>query len=327
MRGSKAGKRVGAGTDDVRLPRITLVVPSYNQAGYLRAALASIVDQGYPDLELIVMDGGSTDGSVAVVEEHAAAISYWQSQPDGGQSAALAAGFARATGEVLGWLNSDDLLRPGALQAVGRAFADDPGLQWAYGDSLLVGADGEVLDVQPTVQVSSAELASLRVYLPQESTFFRRSLYERVGGVRTDLHFAMDYDLWLRFAEVAPPRHLPVVLGAFRLLPGQKSADVAGYQAEEDAAKARYAGPRVPADQLRSAARRLRARQIAARLRAQGLAASWRLPVKAVGTLTGSRPQINASRPMAVGVLVAWGGGALGVLAAAAAVFRRSRRR
>lgn len=108
-------------------PRITIVTPSYQQAQYLEEAIRSVLLQGYPNLEYIVMDGGSRDGSVEIIQRYAPWLSYWQSQPDGGQSAALADGFARATGEILAWINSDDRLQPGALQRVGQFLQIDRG--------------------------------------------------------------------------------------------------------------------------------------------------------------------------------------------------------
>src|SRR4051812_2731181 len=107
-------------------PRISLVTPSFNQASYLGQAIDSVVSQRYPDLEYQVLDGGSTDGSREVIEKHAQALSFWRSSADGGQSAALREGFERATGEIVGWLNSDDYLEPGALQAVGEEFQRRP---------------------------------------------------------------------------------------------------------------------------------------------------------------------------------------------------------
>lgn len=218
---------------------ITIVVPSYNQAHYLREALDSIVTQD-PQPELIVMDGGSDDGSVDVIRQFESSITHWQSRPDGGQTSAIAEGFRRATGDVLGWLNSDDVLCPGALARVAAAFAADPDLQWLYGDGDLIDHESRHLISRPMVPIRRDDLFNLHVYLPQEATFFRREAYVAVGGVDTSLHYAMDYDLWLRLAARSSPTHLPEPLGRFRVVAGQKSSDVAGYVAEEEQVKARH---------------------------------------------------------------------------------------
>src|SRR6266849_8649816 len=118
----------------MRLPRLSIVTPSYNQGGYLGQTIESVLSQDYPDLEYIVLDGGSRDGSVEIIRKVEPRLAYWRSSPDGGQTAALREGFERATGEVLGWLNSDDWLEPGALRTVGESFAAHPEVDIVHGD-------------------------------------------------------------------------------------------------------------------------------------------------------------------------------------------------
>lgn len=221
-------------------PSVTIVIPSYNQREYLEEAVRSVLGQDWP-VELIVMDGGSTDGSVEVLQRYDERIAYWQSQPDAGQSWAIRDGFRRATGDVLGWLNSDDALCPGALRAVGQAFAADPDAQWVYGHSLTIDARSHLLLHRPSVPIRSDDLFNLHLYLPQESTLFRRSAYLAAGEVDPDLHYAMDYDLWLRLAKLGPPRLVDAYVGKFRVVAGQKSSDVGGYVAEEAEVKRRHA--------------------------------------------------------------------------------------
>lgn len=223
-----------------RSARITIVVPSFNQAAYLGEALESIVTQE-PKPELIVVDGGSTDGSVDVIRSYESAITWWRSHPDDGQTSAIEEGFARATGEILGWLNSDDVLCPGALARVVAAFDADAGLQWLYGDAELIDEHSRVLISRPMIPIRPDDLFNLHVYLPQEATFFRRAAYTAVGGLDADLHYAMDYDLWLRLAAQHAPQHVPEPLGRFRVVPGQKSSDVTGYVTEELDVKRRHA--------------------------------------------------------------------------------------
>lgn len=222
------------------LPTISVVVPSYNQARWLEEAITSVLAQDVA-VELIVMDGGSTDGSVEVIRRYEDRITYWQSQPDGGQTMAIREGFRRATGDVLGWLNSDDALCQGALRAIAEAFATDPSIRWLYGDGITIDEDSRELIHRPNVQIDPDDLFNLHIYLPQECTYFRRDLYFEAGEVDPALHYAMDYDLWLRLAALAPPRHLRTWVGKFRVVAGQKSSDIDGYVAEEEAVKARHA--------------------------------------------------------------------------------------
>src|SRR5258706_15191827 len=129
----------------VALPRITIVTPSYNQAQYVDATIRSVLEQGYPNLEYIVVDGASTDGSAEVIRRHADRLAWWVSEKDGGQSAALAKGFARATGDVLAWLNSDDLYLPGTLATVARVFPPEPDVGFIYGSRVVIDPGGATL--------------------------------------------------------------------------------------------------------------------------------------------------------------------------------------
>ncbi len=207
-------------------PRITIVTPSYQQAHYLEEAIRSVLLQGYPNLEYIVMDGGSYDGSVEIIRRYEPWLTYWQSQPDGGQSAALADGFARATGEILAWINADDRLLPGALQRVGRFFADRPWLAFASGDVNFIDAQGQVIERIFALPPNPTLTAWLGVHRwPQQGCFWRRSVYERVGGVDRSLRFCMDRDLFIRLSAAGPSRRLPgPPLGDFRLHDDAKTA-------------------------------------------------------------------------------------------------------
>jgi glycosyltransferase involved in cell wall biosynthesis len=206
-----------------RLPRITIVTPSFNQGRFLEAALLSVLDQGYPDLEYIVMDGGSTDGSVEIIRRHAARLARWHSGPDGGQAAAIAAGFRDATGDVLAWLNSDDILLPGALDTVGRAFAADPGLGLVYGARRVIDEAGRVLRTYHPPTVLHRYYFSFGQWIAQESAFWRRSLYESAGGMDESKFFALDLSLFMRMWGRGRWRRLDTELGAIRVHPDTKT--------------------------------------------------------------------------------------------------------
>ena len=206
-------------------PTLSLVTPSYNQARFLEAALRSVLDQGYPALEYLVLDGGSSDGSVEILERHGAALDHWRSEPDDGQADAINRGWKRAAGEVLGWLNSDDRLEPGALAAVGEAFAADPGLRIVYGDCRVVDAAGEEIRVERPGDLDARTLLLGRS-LPQPAVFLRRSLVEELGGLDPSLHHALDWAFFLRAFLRCPPeerRYLPRPLAASRVYEGTKT--------------------------------------------------------------------------------------------------------
>lgn len=210
------------------LPRISLVTPSYQQAAFLEATLESVLSQNYPDIEFSVRDGGSTDGSVAILERYADRVPF-VSERDGGQADAINRGFRTATGEVMGWLNSDDVLLPGALAAVGEAFAKNPELVLVYGRAVYVDAEGKRLAPYLTAPWSRERLADY-CFLAQPATFWRSRVLREVGELDASLHHTMDYDYWLRIAERYEDRqilYLDRELAAARLHGDAKS--VAGW--------------------------------------------------------------------------------------------------
>lgn len=214
-------------------PTITVVTPSYQQGRYLDAAMRSVLDQGYPRLEYVVVDGGSTDESVAVIRRHADRLAWWTSGPDGGQADAINQGFQRTTGEVMGWLNSDDLLLPGALDRIARAFRD-PRVQAVCGWRELIDQDGRPVSSMAFPQPTPAVLRT-RPILPQETVYWRRSLWERLGPLDASLRFSMDTDYWLRMLERGiVPRLIRAFLGVFRWQPEQKSALLLDVAREEN---------------------------------------------------------------------------------------------
>lgn len=190
----------------------SVVVPSYNQARFIRAALNSLLEQRYPDLEIIVVDGGSTDGTIGVLRSYGDRI-RWVSKPDRGQSDALVKGFALATKEWLTWLNSDDAQTNNALHCVNEAIQADPSVEVVIGGGHYIDIDGNYLRPYPTIKVGPDIDASAQLfekgYVAQPSVYFRRTAYEKVEGINPELHFVMDYDLWVRLA-VKGCRFVPV---------------------------------------------------------------------------------------------------------------------
>ncbi|NDJ62456.1 MAG: glycosyltransferase [Chloroflexi bacterium] len=221
------------------LPKISLVTPSYNQAQFLETTLRSVLDQHYPKLEYFVMDGGSADDSPEIIRRYAHQFAGWVSAPDAGQAAAINAGFARSTGEIMAWLNSDDLLMPGALSLVGQIFARYPQITWLSGWDANVDVDGHITAVRLPVGRFSALIRRGWYhgrglgFIRQESTFWRRALWERSGGQLDEKRrYTMDFALWQRFAAHADLVTVDSLLAAFRHQPQQKTAEIERYYAE-----------------------------------------------------------------------------------------------
>jgi glycosyltransferase involved in cell wall biosynthesis len=229
-----------------RLPRITLVTPSFNQERFLEPCLRSILDQEYPDLEYVVLDGGSSDGSAQVIRRYASRLTKWRSAPDGGQYAAVAEGLDTATGEVMGWLNSDDLHLPWTLRTVGEIFAALPEVEWITSRMPLLVSEAGALVAAKRLEGFNARaffrgrnLPVVRgfytCFIQQESTFWRRSLWERSGGFGAGLDLAGDFDLWARFWRHTALHAVNVPLACFRLQSEQKTArQRAAYMSEAE---------------------------------------------------------------------------------------------
>ena len=205
---------------DTNWPRITLVTPSYQQARFLEECLRSVLLQGYPNLEFVVMDGGSTDGSVEIIARYAPFLSHWQSQRDGGQGHAINLGFARATGEIMGWLNSDDMLLPGALFAVALAFLHSRA-EIVYGDALNAYEEDGSVEYWRGYWVRSPFLQFGGI-ISSHAVFWRRSVHVPIWE---ELHCNVDGELWQRLVPGRRLRYLPQPLGVCRIHSDTKSSN------------------------------------------------------------------------------------------------------
>jgi hypothetical protein len=217
-------------------PRLSIVTPSFNRAAFVRETIESVLSQGYPDLEYVVVDGGSTDATAAIVSEYAHRLSWWVSEPDGGMYDAINKGFAHTTGEVMAWLNSDDKYLPWTFSVVGEIFASLPEVEWLT-TCFPVTWDARGRAVACGYRPGFSREAFLRgenlpggawyatSYIQQESTFWRRSLWERAGGkIDTSYRLAADFDLWARFSRQADLYAAGTPLGGFRSHGDQKTA-------------------------------------------------------------------------------------------------------
>jgi glycosyltransferase involved in cell wall biosynthesis len=182
-------------------PRISIVTPSYNQGQFIEETVRSALLQGYPNLEYIIIDGGSTDDSVKIIRRYEGWLVHWTSEPDRGQADAINKGFCRATGKILGWLNSDDLMERSTLDAVSNFWIDNPSVHFLTGDGEIVDSTGKgvIYSIRPR-QYSLLELLQFHKgkYLPQPSVFFSREALLEAGGLKAEFSYSMDLDLWLR---------------------------------------------------------------------------------------------------------------------------------
>jgi glycosyltransferase involved in cell wall biosynthesis len=243
-------------------PSISIVTPSFNQAAFLDDALLSVRHQGYGCLEHIVMDGGSSDETTEILKGHSATGGWehlqWVSEPDRGQSDALNKGFARARGEIVGWLNSDDRYRANCFASVAQAFRDNPDVDILYGDSTWIDVEGRVFRLRREIEFSYFILLYHRVlYIPTTSTFFRRRVFDDGNFLDESLHYAMDFEFFVRLASRGYRfKHLPSVLGDFRFQPDSKSSRMAQRQLKEvNAVMQRYSplSTQLPAAALQTA--------------------------------------------------------------------------
>jgi glycosyltransferase involved in cell wall biosynthesis len=205
-------------------PRVSIVVPSYNQGRFLRATLDSVLDQQFPNLELIVQDGGSTDETQTILREYSGRLKHWESRRDNGQAHAINLGFRHATGDILAYLNSDDILLPGALAYVAQFFERHPDIDVVYGHRVVIDESGMEVGrwILPAHQ---DEILRWADYVPQETLFWRRRIWKLTGAAMDeDFRYALDWDLLVRFLHHgATFVRLPRFLGAFRVHASQKT--------------------------------------------------------------------------------------------------------
>ncbi len=229
-------------------PSISVVMPSLNQAEYLEEAIRSVLLQGYPNLEFVIRDGGSSDGSVEIIRKYERWISHWVSQPDGGQSAAINAGFDETSGEIFNWLCSDDILYPGALRTVGEAFASDPSADVVCGSTWIADRSDPAMSRLFEADWYRISRMPFRNSCPQQSCFWRRALVGRPALVDDKLHYCMDYELWCYLlSRTKRWRVLPDTLAEFRMYGENKTSDAGSAKLDElEEVYRRYRDERVP---------------------------------------------------------------------------------
>lgn len=219
-------------------PKISIVTPSFNQGDFIEETIQSVLDQGYPNLEYLVIDGGSTDGTLDILRKYSGRL-RWFSEPDSGQANAINKGLQLATGEVLAFLNSDDLYLPGALFSVARFFMANPEAAWLSGRCITVDAKKQKTRKLIThyknfwLRFRSYKILQVLNYISQPATFWRKSVFDELGPLDESLHYTMDYEYWLRIGKQYRLYSLPQELAVFRLHANSKSGSTASKQFDE----------------------------------------------------------------------------------------------
>lgn len=198
-------------------PLVTVITPSFNQARFLEMTIQSVLSQDYPRIEYMIVDGGSQDGSGAIIKKYESKLAWWVSEKDKGQTEAINKGFARAKGEVLAWINSDDTYEPGAVSAAVTYLQAHPEVGMVYGDCNFIDEEGRVVGKFGSAQTSYRLLRQGYAHIPQQTMFFRADLWRQVGPLDPSFYFAMDYDLWTRLAARTEIKYVPQTWANFRL--------------------------------------------------------------------------------------------------------------
>lgn len=196
-------------------PLVSIITPSFNQGAYIEETINSVLDQGYPNVEYIVVDGGSTDNTLDILRKYDQKIT-WLSEKDNGQADAINKGIRMTEGKIVAWLNSDDVYLPGAIQRVVDCFHQHPNIKMVYGKSHFIDTNGKIVGRYPTEPFDFERLAMFN-FICQPSAFFKRDAFDDVGKLNLGLHYVLDYDLWIRIAQKFKVKYLPEFLSSYRL--------------------------------------------------------------------------------------------------------------
>ena len=218
-------------------PKISIITPSYNQAEYLETTIKSVISQSYPNLEYIIIDGYSTDGSIEIIKKYAGQLKYWVSEKDEGMYHALQKGFKASSGEIMGWINSDDILHNRSLFTIAEIFNIDKNINWITGVPTSIDQTNRIIDWANIRRWSRFNFFQEDCdTIQQESTYWKRDLWAKAGGcLNTHYKYAADLELWARFFLHTQLYSVKVPLGAFRLRPGKQLSSIFKEEYEKEA--------------------------------------------------------------------------------------------
>jgi len=220
--------------DETPWPKVSIVTPSYNQAEFIEETIRSVLLQNYPDIEYIVIDGGSTDGSVDIIRKYEPWLSYWTSEPDRGQSHAINKGWRRSNGDVVAWLNSDDLYEASAIHKIVEFFQSNDDVDMVYGDCLVIDEKGRLEGSSPSMEFSLEALVCNQWFISQPATFLRRRVLDEVGLINEKLNLVMDWEFWLRIAlKEFKISYFPETLASYRKYKNAKTSALSVKSGEE----------------------------------------------------------------------------------------------
>ena len=205
-------------------PKISIVTVSYNQADFIEENIESVINQNYPNVEHIIIDAGSTDGTIEILKKYDRYLN-WISEPDNGQSDGLNRGFKKASGEIIGWINSDDALADNALYRVADFFKENPNEVAVVGNQMFIDENSNKIKIVNSSSYSYDYLLNNAKGITQNSTFFKKEIFSRVGYLDESLHYAMDHDLFIRITTIKDIPHIPYTLAKFRMQPKAKTAE------------------------------------------------------------------------------------------------------
>ncbi len=215
-------------------PKVSIVTPSFNQAMFLEQTIRSVLSQNYPNLEYIIMDGGSEDGSVEIIKKYRKYLTFWTSKKDAGQADAIFKGFAMCSGDIVGWLNSDDILLPNALNVLAAAYTlrNQPGI--ISGRCILLNNSGEAFSVHVPLERAVMKMLMMGHGLAQMSTFWKKSLYDSVGGLDISMKYSFDYDLFVRIRKSCSLEIIDQYLSVYRVHATSKTSTMYNVSVQED---------------------------------------------------------------------------------------------
>jgi len=211
---------------DLSLPKISIVTPSYNQSQFLERTILSVLNQNYPNREYIIIDGGSTDGSVEIIRKYEKYLAYWVSEKDNGQADAINKGFSKSSGEILAYINSDDVYHPGAFLKIAKAFNKNPKADLVFGNVNYIDAYDNLIGECRFTRFNFTTLIYEGGNLQQPGAFWTREIYDKVGGFNPNYKFCMDFDFFCRVAEIGKLEHIRKYIANFRYHRNSKSSTI-----------------------------------------------------------------------------------------------------